>query len=311
MKKNIILCCSFIGGTLLGQVGIGTQSPYVAAALDVMSTNKGVLFPRLTDTEINAISNPAKGLIAYNTDKKCFSGFDGLTWDSYFIFSRVGSWPLNAGPNGSNAFVGTRDLKNFSFATNGRKAFTAVVAAVGSFGPKIVINGPDLQIPRLYVAPPQKGTRFPPIHVISSMSGTTNNFLNSIMTINNAFTGLNVNGVIGTYGFAGSTADANTGASAAGMSYVQDGTVNGLSFYIGGHPANISDRSKEVMMLADNLNVGLGVHIPKSKLHIGEGDLYIADPNKGLIIKDPTGNCYRITVNDAGAFLTTGVIACP
>ena len=52
-----------------GQVGIGTGTgtPDVSAALDVTSTTQGVLFPRMTTTQRNAIATPADGLVIYNT----------------------------------------------------------------------------------------------------------------------------------------------------------------------------------------------------------------------------------------------------
>ena len=50
------------------QVGIGTTSPDASSALDVFATDKGVLIPRLTAAQRNAIPNPANGLIVYNTD---------------------------------------------------------------------------------------------------------------------------------------------------------------------------------------------------------------------------------------------------
>ena len=51
------------------QVGIGTTSPDASSALDVFATDKGVLIPRLTAAQRNAIPNPANGLIVYNTDR--------------------------------------------------------------------------------------------------------------------------------------------------------------------------------------------------------------------------------------------------
>jgi hypothetical protein len=50
-----------------GSVGIGTSAPNASAALDVTSTTQGVLFPRMTTTQRNAISSPADGLVIYNT----------------------------------------------------------------------------------------------------------------------------------------------------------------------------------------------------------------------------------------------------
>ncbi|MEP6711112.1 MAG: hypothetical protein ABJA37_01790, partial [Ferruginibacter sp.] len=49
-------------------VGIGTANPDSRAILDVRSTSKGILFPQLTTTQRNAISNPPNGMHIFNTD---------------------------------------------------------------------------------------------------------------------------------------------------------------------------------------------------------------------------------------------------
>lgn len=43
-------------------VGIGTTTPNASAALDVTSTTKGLLIPRMTTAQRTAIASPAAGL---------------------------------------------------------------------------------------------------------------------------------------------------------------------------------------------------------------------------------------------------------
>ena len=50
------------------QLGIGTNSPNASAMLDITATNKGLLIPRMTNSQKNAISSPATGLIVFCTD---------------------------------------------------------------------------------------------------------------------------------------------------------------------------------------------------------------------------------------------------
>ncbi len=47
------------------------SSPSPATILDIKSADQGLLFPRLTSTEMYAISVPAAGLQIYNTSIKC------------------------------------------------------------------------------------------------------------------------------------------------------------------------------------------------------------------------------------------------
>jgi hypothetical protein len=54
-------------GIVFGQIGIGTRLPDASSILDIESTNKGLLFPRLTTTERNLIQNPAHSLLIYNS----------------------------------------------------------------------------------------------------------------------------------------------------------------------------------------------------------------------------------------------------
>ena len=73
------------------QVGInGDGSPADSSAiLDVKSTIKGMLVPRMTQLEIEYIANPADGLIVYNTEEKRFYFFDGnaIKWREIAIGS--------------------------------------------------------------------------------------------------------------------------------------------------------------------------------------------------------------------------------
>lgn len=62
----------------LGNVGIGETSP--SAPLTVTSTTGGVLMPRMTTTQMNAISSPANGEMIYNTTANKFYGYANGAW---------------------------------------------------------------------------------------------------------------------------------------------------------------------------------------------------------------------------------------
>jgi len=85
-----------------GQIGIGTSSPDASAALEVSSTNKGMLIPRVAltgSTDQTTIASPANGLMVYNM------GTGGLTFKG-FVFWNGTEWrSVNNNPTISPAIV--------------------------------------------------------------------------------------------------------------------------------------------------------------------------------------------------------------
>jgi len=57
-----------------------SATPDASAILDVQSTDKGVLLPRLTTAQRDGISSPAAGLLIYNSDDACLQYYDGANW---------------------------------------------------------------------------------------------------------------------------------------------------------------------------------------------------------------------------------------
>jgi len=82
---------------LPAQVAINTDgtSPNNSAMLDIKSTNKGLLIPRLTTTQRTTLAATAvAGLMVYDTDESKFYFFNGVTWDegsTGSLWSRSGS----------------------------------------------------------------------------------------------------------------------------------------------------------------------------------------------------------------------------
>ena len=68
---NILFAFSLVLASSLAshaQVGIGTATPAASSILDLTSTTKGLLAPRMTQAERLLITSPANGLIVYQTD---------------------------------------------------------------------------------------------------------------------------------------------------------------------------------------------------------------------------------------------------
>ncbi len=61
-------------------VGIGTENPDNSALLHLESTEQGLLMPRMTGVQRDAIVSPVKGLIIFNTDVGDFQFYTGTEW---------------------------------------------------------------------------------------------------------------------------------------------------------------------------------------------------------------------------------------
>ena len=67
---------------VFAQVGIGTVTPEQSSVLDVTSIDKGILLPRLTTLQRDAISSPSDGLLLYNVSTSNFNYFN-TNWKDF------------------------------------------------------------------------------------------------------------------------------------------------------------------------------------------------------------------------------------
>lgn len=77
------LACLLVGKTFAQGVSVNTDgaNPDNSAMLDIKSTTKGLLIPRMTQTQRDAITTPATGLMIYQTDGTAgFYYYNGSTW---------------------------------------------------------------------------------------------------------------------------------------------------------------------------------------------------------------------------------------
>lgn len=64
-----------------GAAGIGTLTPDASSLLDITSTSKGMLIPRMTKTQRDAIVTPVTGLLIYQTNNTPgFYYYSGTAW---------------------------------------------------------------------------------------------------------------------------------------------------------------------------------------------------------------------------------------
>jgi len=93
-----------------------------SALLDIKSTTKGLLIPRMTKTERNSIATPATGLMIFQTgpDSVGFHYYNGSSWSWVSSSSTGTTWKLagNSGTNPVNDFIGTFDNQPLRFRLN-------------------------------------------------------------------------------------------------------------------------------------------------------------------------------------------------
>ena len=140
MKKFYLLTVisiSLLCVKVNAQVGIGTTTPDASAMLEIKTTNKGLLVPRVALTGIYdnvTISTPAVSLLVYNTATTSGSTsvnpgyyyWNGISWVmlSYSSGSSSNSWLTtgNAGTVDGTNFIGTTDNVPFNIKVNNQKA---------------------------------------------------------------------------------------------------------------------------------------------------------------------------------------------
>ncbi|PRB04157.1 hypothetical protein CQ046_07995 [Chryseobacterium sp. MYb7] len=85
----------FFSVTALAQIGINTSNPNPTAALDISSNSKGLLIPRLTTAQRDAITTPADGLQIFNSTIGCLQTYSTL----------ANSWGSLCGGSSSGTFI--------------------------------------------------------------------------------------------------------------------------------------------------------------------------------------------------------------
>lgn len=112
-------------------IGINTTggTPNSSAGLDIDFTDKGLLVPRLTQAQRNAIASPAASLLIYQTDNTPGYYYNNGTsgspnWVQIFT-SAMSGWSItgNSGTTAGTNFIGTTDSKDFVLKTNNTERF--------------------------------------------------------------------------------------------------------------------------------------------------------------------------------------------
>jgi hypothetical protein len=124
MKKSINLILFFLLtiSSFSQSVAINNNAiaAHASAMLDISSTSKGLLVPRMSSIQRNQIPNPANGLLLYDTDANAFLYYNGSSWNGVAAGGDNAAWKGqgNAGTTAGYHFIGTTDQNSLMFRTN-------------------------------------------------------------------------------------------------------------------------------------------------------------------------------------------------
>jgi hypothetical protein len=126
-------------------IGIGTTTPAASAMLHINSTNKGLLIPRLTSAQRNAIVSPAAGLQVYDSNTNSFWYYNNSNWIELGAGGGgSSSWVTNnnniSNTNNGNVGIGTSS-PFYKLEVNGNGAFFGSTVNYGFNGQQYVFGG--------------------------------------------------------------------------------------------------------------------------------------------------------------------------
>lgn len=135
MKYLILIIISLMPVGLWAQIGINTETPHVSSVLDIDTYNndKGLLLPRMTNSQKLAIVNPEPSLMVYDTDNKCISQYKdtpsnpgSYTWTCLTLYNRhflyMPSVNVPTADAAGNLLTGTQNINLYNIYNTGLSA---------------------------------------------------------------------------------------------------------------------------------------------------------------------------------------------
>ncbi|AIJ38207.1 hypothetical protein [Flavobacterium psychrophilum] len=284
----IMMIVSF--SSLQAQVGVGTTAPF--GALDITSTNDGILIPRLSlsATNVATILTPTVSELVYNNFTSAvgpnqvtpgFYYWDGALWVRVATGVTSSDWTIlgNSGTVATTNFVGTTDAIDFVTRTNNTEK-TRVTSA-GNMGIGTAIPATKLDVAAATTT----------VNTVVNASGSINDYLQ--YNIQNTSTGIQAQ--------SGYSATADNGSSTTGFAWLginnstfnfptpyNIGNANDVSFVGSGQDMHIANANNtksiifstgkavspffnERMRITNTGAVGIGTTTPNGALDINAG----------------------------------------
>ena len=195
----------------LSNIGLGGTAS-TDAVVNIISTTKGILIPRMTTTQRNAIGSPSTSLLIYNTTTTQYELYTGSTWQS--LASYISGTLTVTGAASLESTLNVTGTSTFANTTvNGTLSVTGGTTLAS-------ITGTSAQLNSLSVT----GSS-----ALSTLSVTGNTTLASVTGANVTATGT----ILAASGSSGSPSVASSGDTDTGMYW---SAANELTFSTGGNP---------------------------------------------------------------------------
>jgi hypothetical protein len=290
MKNKLLIYSSFLFSTFSfsQNVAINTDGalPNASAMLDVVSTNKGFLMPRValtSTTDAVTVPAPANWLMVFNTATVADVTPGMYYWNGAMWVKMLGggdAWRTlgNAGTSAVNNFIGTTDAVDFVIRTNNTEKVR--VQSGGNVG----IGATPVASAKLDVNATDKGLMIPNVALTSRiLAGPITLPATSLLVYNNNTAGAAPNNVVpGYYYNAGTGAAPNWTrfASGNGDAWITTGNVgtSAATNFLGTTDAVdlvFRTNNTEKMRVLSAGNVGIGLAAPVHRLHVDAGNATI------------------------------------
>lgn len=275
MREQLLLAALLLPAFAMAQggVGINNPTPDASALLDLTSTNRGFLLPRMTTAQRNLIPTPATSLLIFNNTTQQYEYYNGVAWVPLVANNGWGT-AGNAGTNPTTNFLGTTDNQSLAIRTNNTERLR--ILNTGNVG--VGTATPDYRLSIETTEPFEQGlsirsiSSFPgsrPILIFNRRRGTPE----APLATSNA----DHIGSIYFTGFTGSTIAAGAAIEARATSTFQDSPPQGgASLLFSTATAGIIDHR---MIIQNDGNVGIGEYTPTQRLHVN-GSIRMVDGNQ-------------------------------